>query len=150
MKERLKLPIGVESFEEIRTDGFYYVDKTKLIEELLNQWGKVNLFTRPRRFGKSMAANMLSAYYSRECDSEKLFEGLEISKESGFKKHLNQYDTIFLNMQEFLSRTGDVDKLIDRIKKLVIRELKAEHPDVDYFDDTDLVESMQDLSLIHI
>ena len=52
MKERLKLPIGVESFEEIRTDGFYYVDKTKLIEELLNQWGKVNLFTRPRRFGK--------------------------------------------------------------------------------------------------
>ena len=90
--------------------------------------------SRPRRFGKSMAANMLSAYYSRECDSEKLFEGLEISKESGFKKHLNQYDTIFLNMQEFLSRTGDVDKLIDRIKKLVIRELKAEHPDVDYFD----------------
>ena len=53
MKERLKLPIGVESFEEIRTDGFYYVDKTKLIEELLNQWGKVNLFTRPRRFRKS-------------------------------------------------------------------------------------------------
>ena len=95
--------------------------------------------SRPRRFGKSMAANMLSAYYSRECDSEKLFEGLEISKESGFKKHLNQYDTIFLNMQEFLSRTGDVDKLIDRIKKLVIRELKAEHPDVDYFDDTDPV-----------
>lgn len=50
-----------------------------------------------------------------------------------------------MNMQEFLSRTGDVDKLIDRIKKLVIRELKAEHPDVDYFDDTDLVESMQDI-----
>ena len=125
-----------------------YVDKTGLIgycNHVINTMQRYICVSRPRRFGKSMAANMLSAYYSRECDSEKLFEGLEISKESGFKKHLNQYDTIFLNMQEFLSRTGDVDKLIDRIKKLVIRELKAEHPDVDYFDDTDLVESMQDI-----
>ena len=125
-----------------------YVDKTGLIgycNRVINTMQRYICVSRPRRFGKSMAANMLSAYYSRECDSEKLFEGLEISKESGFKKHLNQYDTIFLNMQEFLSRTGDVDKLIDRIKKLVIRELKAEHPDVDYFDDTDLVESMQDI-----
>ena len=122
-----------------------YVDKTGLIgycNHVINTMQRYICVSRPRRFGKSMAANMLSAYYSRECDSEKLFEGLEISKESGFKKHLNQYDTIFLNMQEFLSRTGDVDKLIDRIKKLVIRELKAEHPDVDYFDDTDLVESI--------
>ena len=125
-----------------------YVDKTGLIgycNHVINTMQRYICVSRPRRFGKSMAANMLSAYYSRECDSEKLFEGLEISKESGFKKHLNQYDTIFLNMQEFLSRTGDVDKLIDRSKKLVIRELKAEHPDVDYFDDTDLVESMQDI-----
>lgn len=63
MKEQLKLPIGVESFEEIRTDGFYYVDKTKLIEELLNQWGKVNLFTRPRRFGKSLNMSMLRSFF---------------------------------------------------------------------------------------
>ena len=125
-----------------------YVDKTGLIgycNRVINTMQRYICVSRPRRFGKSMAANMLSAYYSRECDSEKLFEGLEISKGSGFKKHLNQYDTIFLNMQEFLSRSGNVDKLIDRIKKLVIRELKAEHPDVDYFDDTDLVESMQDI-----
>ena len=57
-----KLPVGVEDFEEIRKEKFYYVDKTGLIEQLLNKWGKVNLFTRPRRFGKSMAANMLTAY----------------------------------------------------------------------------------------
>ena len=135
------------SFRQARNSRIY-VDKTGLIgycNHVINTMQRYICVSRPRRFGKSMAANMLSAYYSRECDSEKLFEGLEISKESGFKKHLNQYDTIFLNMQEFLSRTGDVDKLIDRIKKLVIRELKAEHPDVDYFDDTDLVESMQDI-----
>ena len=123
------------------------MDKTGLIgycNHVINTMQRYICVSRPRRFGKSMAANMLSAYYSRECDSEKLFEGLEISKRADLKafKSVRYY---FLNMQEFLSRTGDVDKLIDRIKKLVIRELKAEHPDVDYFDDTDLVESMQDI-----
>lgn len=52
MNSTLKLPVGIENFEEIRKSGFYYVDKTKLIEQLLQNWGKVNLFTRPRRFGK--------------------------------------------------------------------------------------------------
>ena len=54
MNSTLKLPVGIENFEEIRKSGFYYVDKTKLIEQLLQNWGKVNLFTRPRRFGKSL------------------------------------------------------------------------------------------------
>jgi hypothetical protein len=54
MKEFVKLPVGIEDFREIREAGFYYVDKTKLIEQLLEQWGKVNLFTRPRRFGKTL------------------------------------------------------------------------------------------------
>ena len=53
MPDVLKLPIGIECFEKIRKEGFYYIDKTRLIEQLLNQWGKVNLFTRPRRFGKT-------------------------------------------------------------------------------------------------
>ena len=79
MKERLKLPIGVESFEEIRTDGFYYVDKTKLIEELLNQWGKVNLFTRPRRFGKSLNMSMLRSFFEIGAKPE-WFKGLYISE----------------------------------------------------------------------
>ena len=78
VKERLKLPIGVESFEEIRTDGFYYVDKTKLIEELLNQWGKVNLFTRPRRFGKSLNMSMLRNFFEIGAKPE-WFKGLYIS-----------------------------------------------------------------------
>ena len=73
MTELRKLPIEIEDFEEIRQEDFYYVDKTRLIEQLLAQWGEVNLFTRPRRFGKSIAANMLTAYYSRGCDARQLF-----------------------------------------------------------------------------
>ena len=81
MAEFIKLPVGIENFEKIRRDGFYYVDKTRWIEQLLAQWGKVNLFTRPRRFGKSYAANMLAAYYSKGADSEEMFFDLEIGKQ---------------------------------------------------------------------
>ena len=59
MNKRKKLPIGIESFEEMRKEDFYYVDKTGLIEQLLNNWGEVNLFTRPRRFGKTLNMSML-------------------------------------------------------------------------------------------
>ncbi len=62
MIEKLKLPVGIENFEEIRKAGFYYVDKTKLIEQLLEQWGKANLFTRPRRFGKTLNMSMLKCF----------------------------------------------------------------------------------------
>lgn len=87
MGETVKLPIGIESFEEIRTRGFYYVDKTGLIGELLDNWGKVNLFTRPRRFGKSLNMNMLKYFFEYGCDSA-LFAGLEISRE---KRKCEQY-----------------------------------------------------------
>ena len=63
LKQLKKLPVGIENFREIRQDNFYYVDKTKLIEQLLTQWGKVNLFTRPRRFGKSLNMSMLKAFF---------------------------------------------------------------------------------------
>ena len=69
----LKLPIGIENFKEIRTEGFYYADKTGLIVELLNNWGKTNLFTRPRRFGKSLNMNMLKHFFSYECDPRLFF-----------------------------------------------------------------------------
>ena len=63
-----KLPVGIESFEEIRTEGFYYVDKTAMIRDLLRKWGKVNLFTRPRRFGKSLNMSMLKCFFEIGCD----------------------------------------------------------------------------------
>lgn len=79
METLLKLPVGIEDFREIREEGFYYVDKTKLIEQLLRSWGKVNLFTRPRRFGKTLNMSMLRCFFEVGTDSA-LFEGLYISK----------------------------------------------------------------------
>lgn len=81
MDRKIKLPIGIENFKEIRTEGFYYVDKTGLIRELLHNWGKVNLFTRPRRFGKSLNMSMLKYFFEIDCDRS-LFDGLEISEET--------------------------------------------------------------------
>ena len=139
-------PDGSKFEEAVNSD--IYVDKTGLLNytnSVLHTMQKYLCISRPRRFGKSMAANMLSAYYSRGCDSKKLFHSFEIAKDKDFEKYLNQYNTIFLNMQEFLSRSYNVEKLIERVKKLVIRDLKMEYPEVDYFDDTDLIESMQDV-----
>ena len=73
MYPKKKLPVGIESFSEIRQDNFYYVDKTKLIEELLDNWGKANLFTRPRRFGKSLNMSMLKSFFETGTDKN-LFE----------------------------------------------------------------------------
>ena len=73
-----RLPIGMENFEEIRREDFYYVDKTAMIRDLLLNWGKVNLFTRPRRFGKSLNMSMLKSFLEIGCDRA-LFDGLEIS-----------------------------------------------------------------------
>lgn len=81
MDRKIKLPIGIENFKEIRTEGFYYVDKTGLIRELLHNWGKVNLFTRPRRFGKSLNMSMMKHFFEIDCDRS-LFDGLEISEET--------------------------------------------------------------------
>lgn len=81
MGMKKKLPIGIEDFEKIRTGGFYYVDKTGLITELLYNWGEVNLFTRPRRFGKSLNMSMLKCFFEIGCERS-LFDGLEISKEA--------------------------------------------------------------------
>lgn len=138
---------GNEKFEEA-VNSEIYVDKTGLIHytnSMLHTAQKCICVSRPRRFGKSMAANMLTAYYSRGCDSGALFAGLKIAQEEAFEKYLNQYDVIFLNMQEFLSRSDSIDDLIQRIKALTGRDIKREYPDVDFFDVDDLVQSMEDL-----
>ncbi len=81
IRRKKRLPIGIESFEKIRREGFYYVDKTTMIGDLLCHWGEVNLFTRPRRFGKSLNMSMLKAFFEIGCDKT-LFDGLAISKET--------------------------------------------------------------------
>ena len=93
-----------------------YVDKTGLIKytnSIVDTLQSCVCVSRPRRFGKSMAADMLTAYYSKGCDSRELFSGLEIAKDESFEEHLNKYDTIFLNMQEFLSRSSNVKELLE-------------------------------------
>ena len=125
-----------------------YVDKTGLIKytnSIVNTMQSCVCVSRPRRFGKSMAADMLTAYYSKGCDSKELFSGLEIARDKGFGEHLNRYDTIFLNMQEFLSRSSNVQELLERVEGKVIRELKKQYPDVELYDENDLAETMQDI-----
>ena len=125
-----------------------YIDKTDLIKytnDVMHTNQKYICVSRPRRFGKSMAAAMLMAYYSRGCASEDLFASFKVAEIDSFLEHLNKYDVITLNMQEFLSRSKSIEEMIGRIKKLVMREVKREYPDIDYFDDTDLIQSMQDI-----
>ena len=96
---RAKLPIGIESFAEIRKEGFYYIDKTGLIRDLLNNWGKVNLFTRPRRFGKTLNMSMLKSFFEIGAD-ETLFEGLQILQETELcEKYMGKYPVVFLTLK---------------------------------------------------
>ena len=93
-----------------------YVDKTGLIEKtnaVLNTRQKFLCVSRPRRFGKSMAADMLAAYYDRGEDSTVLFESLKISKADSYQLHRNQYDVLKVNMQEFLSMTHNMDDMLE-------------------------------------
>ena len=90
---------------------------------------------------------MLAAYYSRECDSKELFKGLKIYEDKNFEKYLNKYDTIFLNMQEFLSQTENITEMIELIKKSVLWELTAKYDDIRYFDNSNLTRSLQDIYL---
>lgn len=94
-----KLPIGIEDFHKLRSEGFYYVDKTGLITELLHNWGEVNLFTRPRRFGKSLNMNMLKYFFSYGCDPA-LFDGLAIARETGLcEKYMGQFPVISVTLK---------------------------------------------------
>jgi hypothetical protein len=94
-----KLPVGIENFEEMRTEGFYYIDKTGLIKELLHSWGKVNLFTRPRRFGKSLNMNMLKNFFEIGCKPE-LFAGLDIAKEADLcQEYMGKFPVISISLK---------------------------------------------------
>ena len=124
------------------------MDKTGLLaytNSVINTMQGYVCVSRPRRFGKSIAANMLAAYYSRGCDSREMFSGFEIAKKDSFEKHLNQYNTIFLNMQEFLSQSEDIDDMLNLIKKSVLWELLEEYPNLRYFNTENLTRTMQDI-----
>ena len=109
-----------------------YVDKSLLIDKvnrLVRTEQKYICVSRPRRFGKSMAADMLLAYYSAGEDTSALFDDLKISKAESYREHLNKYDVIKINMQEFLSVTHDVDEMIKYLQKRIVTDLRIAYPD---------------------
>ena len=113
----LKLPVGIDNFEKIRKEKFYYVDKTQLIEQILEQWGEVNLFTRPRRFGKTLNMSMLQNFFEIGADKS-LFDGLYISgKQALCEEYLGKFPVIFLSLKgvdglTFPSTRCDLSELI--------------------------------------
>ena len=95
----MKLPVGIDSFEKLRKEGFYYIDKTGLIRDLLNNWGEVNLFTRPRRFGKTLNMSMLKSFFEIGADGT-LFDGLAISKETALcEEYMGKFPVIFISLK---------------------------------------------------
>lgn len=115
-----------------------YVDKSMLIENTnrcLFGESRHICISRPRRFGKSMAANMLSAYYSRGCDSRALFDKLNISKTAGFEKHLNKYNVFHFDIRGFASKSDNIKMMIDRIENSIKRDLKKDFHELDLTDD---------------
>lgn len=130
------------------TNAKIYVDKTGLIEycnDVINTSQRYICVSRPRRFGKSVTANMLAAYYSRSCDSGMMFSQFQIAGTKSFPEHLNQYHVIFLNMQEFLSESSSMSDMLQLIRKSVLWDLLEEYPDIRYFDSENLTRTMQDI-----
>lgn len=99
MRNKKKLPVGIESFEKIIEQNFYYIDKTSMIAELLQSWGEVNLFTRPRRFGKTLNMSMLKCFFEIGCKRE-LFDGLQISQERELcREYMGQFPVISISLK---------------------------------------------------
>ncbi len=131
---------GSEKFS-IATRSEIYVDKTMLLSELNRRLGTEDRFlavSRPRRFGKTMAESMMAAYYSKGCDSAGLFKGLKIAGDPGFRKHLNKYNVLHLDINRFWS-SYDKDAL-KRMRLSVLKEFREEFPDVGFDDDSDIAD----------
>ena len=95
----MKLPVGIDQFDKLIKSGFYYVDKTRLIEQLLQNWGEVNLFTRPRRFGKTLNMSMLKSFFEIGTDKT-LFDQLYIAANKELcEEYMGQYPVIFLSLK---------------------------------------------------
>ena len=118
---------------QVALNSKIYIDKTGLIEytnSVLDTSDAYICNSRPRRFGKSYTANMLAAYYSKGCNSEEMFSGLDISRKSDFKTHLNQYDVIHIDIQWFLANCYNSNKIVSFLSDSVISELRDIYPDI--------------------
>ena len=126
---------------QVALNSEIYVDKTGLLEytnRVLNTKQALICNSRPRRFGKTTTADMLTSYYSRGCDSEALFAGKKISEIELFRKHLNQYDVIHFDVQWCMMDCGSAGDTVSYIVKNVLSELKEEFPEFDFSEVTSL------------
>lgn len=120
--KKMKLPIGIESFEKLRTEDFYFIDKTNLIKELLENWGEVNLFTRPRRFGKSLNMSMLKSFFEPGGNKE-IFNGLEISKEISLcEKYMGKFPVLLISLKSI--NAGTYEKACDMAVQVINGEAR--------------------------
>lgn len=130
--KHVSIPVGISKFEKIRKDGYYYIDKTGLISDLLESKAEVTLITRPRRFGKTLGMSMLEAFFDIRKDSRSLFEGLEIANRPDLcKQWMNQYPTIFLSFRsvdglDFGGAYGMLVKVISELYKEHLYLLESE------------------------
>ena len=137
---------GNRSFQ-MSLNSKIYVDKSNLIaytNSVINTEQRFVCVSRPRRFGKSVTAAMLSAYYGHSADSA-LFEHLAVATNDSYKEHLNQYNVIFLNIQQFLSRTHDITAMQSLISDYLLRELTHTYTDINFFNDSDLTGCLLDI-----
>lgn len=116
---------------EVAVNSQIYVDKTGLLaytNSVINTKQALICSSRPRRFGKSITADMLCAYYSRGCDSDSIFASYEIAKSDSYKKYLNQYDVIYLDIQWCMMDAGSAEQTVSYLNYHVIEELKEIYP----------------------
>ncbi len=121
-EKKKRLPVGIENFEEIRAEGFYYVDKTAMIGDLLHNWGKVNLFTRPRRFGKSLNMSMLKAFFEIGCQKP-LFDGLAIARETQLcREYMGRFPVVSVSLKSVEADSYEADRSM--VVKVINKEAK--------------------------
>ena len=135
---------GNDNFREMSSADIF-VDKSMMIHEinrLLNSTGKYICMSRPRRFGKTYAGNMLSAYYSRGCDSRKLFAGLKIESDPGFEGNLNKYNVIKIDMNSEYQNATDKKVLMKKLTEKIRTEISAEYTDIEFHNDDSVAESI--------
>ena len=137
---------GNEGFRRIRNSE--YVDKTELISVVNSTLFTENCFTcvsRCRRFGKSMAAKMLAAYYDYSCDSRELFADLKIANDPSFEKHLNKYPVIYLDLSDFVTRYKD-DDIVNKIEERVMLDILKAYPQVERQNGYDLMDCLSEIA----